>query len=55
MQTLLTVNGFRARIRGAEKEGFHVALYGIEMLTKWTAEIGFSNPKHTNKVKFRNL
>ena len=45
MQTLLTVNGFRARIRGAEKEGFHVALYDIEMLTKWTAEIGFSNPK----------
>jgi hypothetical protein len=42
-------------MRGAEKEGFHVALCGIEMLTKWTADIGFSNPKHANKVKFRNL
>ena len=27
----------------------------IKMLTKWTDEIGFSNPKHGNKIKFRNL
>jgi hypothetical protein len=55
MQTLLTGNGFRARKRGNEEEGYHVALYGIEMLNRWKAEIGFSNPKHANKVQFRNL
>jgi hypothetical protein len=55
VQTLLAINGFRARMRGDEKEGFHIALYGIEMLTKWTEEIGFSNSKHANKIKFRNV
>jgi hypothetical protein len=55
VQTLLIANGFRARKRGNQEEGFHVALYGIEMLSRWIAEIGFSNPKHASKVKFRNL
>jgi hypothetical protein len=55
METLLLQNGFRARLRGNEKEGYHVALYGIKMLRKWVMEIGFSNPKHANKVQFRKL
>jgi hypothetical protein len=55
MEALLLQNGFRARLRGDEKEGYHVALYGIEMLRKWTHEIGFSNPKHASKIQFRNL
>ena len=55
MERLLLQNGFRARLRGDEKEGYHVALYGSEMLRKWVNEIGFSNPKHSNKLEFRNL
>jgi hypothetical protein len=55
LQTLLTTNGFRARIRGNQKEGFHVALHGTAMLTKWATEVGFSNPKHGNKIKSRNI
>jgi hypothetical protein len=55
LEMLLLQNGFRARLRGDEKEGYHVALYGIEMLKKWVMEIGFSNPKHANKVRFRKL
>jgi hypothetical protein len=55
MKDLLLHQNFRARMRGNEKEGFHVALYGTSMLEKWTAEIGFSNPKHINKLVFRKL
>jgi len=55
LETLLLQNGFRARLRGDEKEGYHVAVYGIEMMRKWVMEIGFSNPKHANKVQFRKL
>ncbi len=50
IETLLEQKNFRARTRGNDKEGFHVALYGKEMLRKWSAEIGFSNSKHTNKI-----
>ncbi|MCW4047936.1 MAG: hypothetical protein NWE99_10345 [Candidatus Bathyarchaeota archaeon] len=50
LETILLQNGFRARPRGNEKEGFHVALYGLEMLKRWMTAIGFSNPKHTNKI-----
>jgi hypothetical protein len=55
LQTLLVINGFRARMRGNQTEGFHVALHGPAMLTKWANEIGFLNPKHANKIKFRNI
>jgi hypothetical protein len=55
VETLLLRNGFRARLRGDAVEGYHVALYGNEMLRKWVEEIGFSNPKHANKVRFRKL
>jgi hypothetical protein len=55
MQMLFTVNDFSARMRGNQKEGFHVALYGTKMLAKWMEVIGFSNPKHSNKIKFRNI
>jgi hypothetical protein len=48
--TILQQNGFRARLRGDEKEGYHVALYGFEMLRSWINEIGFSNSKHLNKI-----
>lgn len=50
LETLLLQNGFRARLRGKEKEGYHVALYGAEMLRRWINEIGFSNPRHANKI-----
>lgn len=55
IEALLSKQAFRARLRGNENEGFHVALYGREMLKKWVDEIGFSNSKHANKVTFRNL
>jgi hypothetical protein len=42
-------------MRGNQTEGFHVALNGLAMLTKWANEIGFSNPKYANKIKFRNI
>lgn len=48
--TILQQNGFRSRLRGDEKEGYHVALYGFEMLKRWINEIGFSNPRHLNKI-----
>ena len=47
----LCQNGFRARLRGNEKGGYHVALYGPKMLEKWVKEIGFSNPRHINKLR----
>lgn len=50
LESLLLQKDFRARLRGDEKEGFHVALYGFEMLRRWMNEIGFSNPKHANKI-----
>lgn len=43
----------RARLRGNEHEGYHVALYGSEMLKLWISEIGFSNPKHLNKLTLK--
>lgn len=55
LKTLLVMNGFRARMRGDQKEGFHVALHGTAMLTNWANHIGFSNPKHENKIKSRNV
>lgn len=55
MEALLLQNGFRARLRGDAKEGYHVALYGKKMLLKWVEEIGFSNSKHSSKLTFRNL
>ena len=55
LQLCLSQQGFRARTRGNEKEGFHVALYGEDMLRKWVSEIGFSNPKHSNKIALRKL
>jgi hypothetical protein len=51
VEKLLSQQNFRARLRGNENEGFHVALYGTAMLRKWAVEIGFSNSKHANKVK----
>ena len=53
MTTILQQNGFRARLRGDKTEGYHVALYGFEMLRHWIKEIGFSNPKHMNKIQAR--
>lgn len=47
----LCQNGFRARLRGNEKRGYHVALYGPKMLEKWVKEIGFSNSRHINKLR----
>lgn len=55
LEILLSRQSFRARLRGDEKEGFHVALYGAEMLRKWVVEIGFSNPKHADKLVLRKL
>ena len=55
LQRLLAAHGYRARMRGNAKEGFHVALYGKRMLLKWIEEIGFSNPKHQCKLQIRNL
>lgn len=53
---VLLQNGFRARPRGNEKRGYHMALYGKKMLEKWIEEIGFSNPRHMNKLqKHKNL
>jgi hypothetical protein len=51
VSTLLNKNGFRARPRGNDRNGFHVALYGNAMLKKWIEEIGSSNERHINKVK----
>jgi len=48
---ILRQNGFRARPRGNEERGFHVALYGVKMLEKWIKEIGFSNSRHTNRLR----
>jgi len=48
---VLCQNGFRAKQRGNEREGFHVALYGPKMVNKWIKDIGFSNAKHTNKLQ----
>jgi hypothetical protein len=48
--TILQQNEFRAKVRGNQKEGFHVALYGFEMLNRWINEIGFSNNRHANKI-----
>jgi len=53
MTTILQQNGFRARLRGNKTEGYHVALYGPKMLECWMKEIGFSNPKHINKIQAR--
>lgn len=53
MTTILQRNGFRARFRGNKVEGYHVALYGSKMLKRWIKEIGFSNPKHMNKIQAR--
>lgn len=50
LETVLLQNDFRARRRGDEARGFHVALYGFAMLKRWMNEIGFSNPKHSNKI-----
>jgi len=47
---LLKQHDFRARLRGNQEEGYHVALYGKEMLNRWVKEIGFSNSKHLNKI-----
>jgi hypothetical protein len=55
IEELLCQQNFRARLRGNEDEGFHVALHGAKMLKKWVVEIGFSNSKHNNKVKLRNF
>jgi hypothetical protein len=53
---ILRQNGFRARPRGNEEKGFHVALYGCRMLDKWMKEIGFSNARHINKLqRYKNL
>ncbi len=52
LSEVLQQNGFRARLRGDIKEGYHVALYGSEMLKLWIDKIGFSNPKHYNKLTF---
>jgi len=46
---LLTKKGFRSRLRGNDFRGFHIGLYGYNMLYKWVGEIGFSNYRHTNK------
>jgi LAGLIDADG-like domain len=46
---LLKERGFRSRLRGDDRLGFHIGLYGFEMLQKWSHEIGFSNPRHINK------
>ncbi len=54
LENILLNQNFRARKRGNKKEGFHVALYGREMLRKWMVEIGFSNSRHANKVKSKN-
>jgi hypothetical protein len=53
MTMILQQNGFRARLRGNKTEGYHVALYGSNMLNRWMKEIGFSNPKHMNKIQAR--
>ncbi len=53
MTTILQQNGFRARLRGNKTEGYHVALYGSKMLKRCMKEIGFSNPKHINKIQAR--
>ncbi len=50
---LLQHHNFRARLRGSGNEGYHVALYGQEMLKLWISEIGFSNPKHKNKISIQ--
>jgi hypothetical protein len=55
LDRLLSQHDFRVRTRGNENVGFHVALYGIGMLRKWITEIGFSNPKHVNKLQLRKL
>jgi hypothetical protein len=52
LNKVLQQNGFRARSRGDIKEGYHIALYGFEMLKLWIDKIGFSNPKHYNKLSF---
>lgn len=48
---ILRQRDFRARLRGNEKIGFHVALYGYKMLRKWVNEIGFSNIRHISKLR----
>jgi hypothetical protein len=55
LEEVLLNHNFKVRKRGNNAEGFHVALYGKEMLEKWIEEIGFSNSKHANKIAFRNL
>ncbi|MCW4008171.1 MAG: hypothetical protein NWF09_05740 [Candidatus Bathyarchaeota archaeon] len=50
---ILQQNGFRARPRGNQTEGYHVAIYGFKMLSLWIKEIGFSNPKHLDKIQAR--
>jgi len=53
---VLQKNGFRARPRGNDKRGYHIALYGNKMLEKWVKEIGFSNERHINRLrKHKNL
>lgn len=46
----LVSNGFRARIRGNDKRGYHIGLYGCKMLNLWLNKIGCSNPRHRNKI-----
>jgi hypothetical protein len=48
---ILRQRDFRARLRGNEKIGFHVALYGHKMLRKWMNDIGFSNTRHSSKLQ----
>jgi hypothetical protein len=50
---LLKQKGFRSRLRGSRSRGFHVGLYGSNMLYKWINEIGFSNERHINKYLSR--
>jgi hypothetical protein len=50
---LLKRKGFRSRLRGNSLRGFHVGLYGSNMLQKWISEIGFSNERHINKYLSR--
>jgi hypothetical protein len=47
---ILEKKGFRVKLRGSNKMGYHVSLYGMKMLKKWMKEIGFSNPKHIDKL-----
>ncbi|MCW3999425.1 MAG: hypothetical protein NWE93_04225 [Candidatus Bathyarchaeota archaeon] len=47
---LLQQQTFRPRLRGDANEGYHVALYGNNMLNRWVKEISFSNSKHLNKI-----